>query len=90
MVFSFAFAFVVELGSNRRELKSWKVKLRKIYVTLARGSRMTELSGSLDSVLSIGSSTRRSSGGYSVESRRVYFTAFKYRMEKKRKIIIDI
>ena len=41
-------------------------------------------------VLSIRTGTRRSSGGYSVESRRVYFTAFKYRMEKKRKIIIDI
>ena len=33
------------------------------------------------SVLSIRPGTRRSSGGYSVESRRVYFTAFKYRME---------
>ena len=32
-------------------------------------------------VLSIRPGTRRSSGGYSVESRRVYFTAFKYRME---------
>ena len=38
---------------------------------------------SLQTVLSIRPGTRRSSGGYSVESRRVYFTAFKYRMEKK-------
>ena len=48
------------------------------------------LSTAPNAVLSIRPGTRWSSGGYSVESRRVYFTAFKYQMEKKRKIIIDI
>ena len=48
------------------------------------------LSTAPNAVLSIRPGTRWSSGGYSVESRRVYFTAFKYQMEKKSKIIIDI
>ena len=43
-----------------------------------------DLAYGMYAVLSIRPGTRRSSGGYSVESRRVYFTAFKYRVEKKK------
>ena len=43
-------------------------------------------------VLSIRPGTRRSSGGYSVVNRRVYFTAFKSNSNKKRKqkIIMNV